>query len=250
MKYFEETEKIKNVEKKGEGTLIASAALGDTLIPIEVKQMPGNEICYICLHDDEYTAYEAAQEMLRQAGGYLLSVKTGGKRLVSFTLNNEEYTFDPNRIFTDRGRRLTLNGPPERIADAREAAADFANLLTGAVASTQKHVVALHNNEDARYSVDSYIRDGQLEKNAAMCYLSDKEKPFNFFYVTTREVFNYLMENDVNVVLQHNQEVEDDGSLSVYCAQKEIPYVNLEVKKGQKQEQVRMLMLLNQYFNK
>jgi hypothetical protein len=44
------------------------------------------------------------------------------------------------------------------------------------------------------------------------------------------------------VLIQNPTEVKDDGSLSVYCAQKNIPYVNVEAKEGETEFQYKMLL--------
>jgi len=62
-----------------------------------------------------------------------------------------------------------------------------------------------------------------------------------FFYVTERKHFDGLKAKGYNVVLQNNDAVTDDGSLSVYCGRQKITYINVEAEHGHKIEQERML---------
>ncbi len=50
--------------------------------------------------------------------------------------------------------------------------------------------------------------------------MSRRRSKFDFFYVTEKKFFAYLAERDFNVVLQNNEKVTDDGSLSVHFAKR------------------------------
>jgi len=54
------------------------------------------------------------------------------------------------------------------------------------------------------------------------------------------KLFNSLKKANVNVMLQ-SKFVENDGSLSVYAMQNNIPYINVEVQHGHIDENLRLL---------
>src|SRR5688572_12683647 len=76
-------------------------------------------VSFINLHDDENTSVEAATDFLSRYGGSLLQLQHTGKRNFNFKLDGRSFSFDPNRIFTDKGIRSTL----EKQGLYREAAA-------------------------------------------------------------------------------------------------------------------------------
>ncbi len=76
----------------------------------------------------------------------------------------------------------------------------------------------------------------------------------DFFYVTTQQAFNFLASRNFNVVLQNNQYVHDDGSLSVWAAQQQIDYINVEAGREHTATQLAMLAAIwaymQQYYQK
>ena len=67
-----------------------------------------SDVSFINLHDDENTSVEAANDFLSKYGGALLQLKHTGKRNFNFILNGQSFSFDPNRIFTEKGIKATL----------------------------------------------------------------------------------------------------------------------------------------------
>jgi D-alanyl-D-alanine dipeptidase len=108
-------------------------------------------------------------------------------------------------------------------------------------------IIALHNNTEAEYSVSSYAAGGPLEKEAAAVAIAtnadDKSPrdPDDFFFVTDRRLFDALAARNWNVVLQDNERATDDGSLSVLCGMKGIPYINVEAQHEHRDVQESML---------
>lgn len=62
-------------------------------------------------------------------------------------------------------------------------------------------------------------------------------------FVTDHKILHALIVGQYNVVLQANETMTDDGSLSVYCAKLGIPYVNVEAQYGHIWLQMYMLIL-------
>jgi aspartate-semialdehyde dehydrogenase len=90
------------------------------------------------------------------------------------------------------------------------------------------------------YSIEKYMRDSIFEESAAKIHINKENSPHDFFYVNDPAHFEYFKNLGYNAILQ-SQEPEDDGSLSVYCAQKKIPYINVEAMEGHFEEQLKML---------
>jgi hypothetical protein len=228
-------------------TTSTSFALGDSTIDVVVHQSAAPGLTYLNLHDNEQTAVEAALSVLRREGGRLVELKHTGERNVTFTLADSVYIFDPNRMFTDVGLRASL--------DTLSAATDTAHAVVRAFADsvlaiyrpdTLDAVVTVHNNTENRYSALSYADGGDYEDDALFVYVAGDEDPDDFFFVTDEDLYNELREEGFSAVLQDNRQATDDGSLSVYCGQQGLPYVNAEAQHGHFAEQVKMLRFLHQ----
>lgn len=197
-------------------------------------------VSFINLHDDENTSVEAATDFLSKYGGALLQLKHTGKRNFNFILNGQSFSFDPNRIFTDKGIKATL----EKQSVYQHAAAievkKLADSLLKKYVDDKKLVIALHNNTERGLSILSYKTGGFEARNAARVYINPSMNPHDFMLTTERSFFHYLKQRKLNVVLQHHKPA-DDGSLSVYAAKKKIRYINVEALRGHLDVQVKML---------
>ena len=80
--------------------------------------------------------------------------------------------------------------------------------------------------------------------------VSPDKDPHDFFYVTSRQAFDFLSARNFNVVLQNNQDVHDDGSLSVWAARQQIDYINAEGGTGNLISQMAMLAAVRAYMLK
>ena len=194
------------------------------------------------LHDDEQTSVLAALEVLRRRHGRLVTIGNDGARNVTFSLGGREFQFDPNRIFTVTGVRKTLVDLSSWDEAAQQAVVAFGQqLLQRYDLTNADFVVALHNNTEGRYAATSYAAGEAYERDAAAVHLAADKDADDFFFVTNPRIYNALSKRGHHVVLQDNQQVSDDGSLSVYCGQMGIPYVNVEAQHGHLQQQVEML---------
>ena len=83
--------------------------LGSSNFPIKLTQYGRKEdLVFINLHDDEFTAVEAIKKILEQEGGLLIEIENKGKRDLKFKIGNTFYTVDPNRIFSREGITASL----------------------------------------------------------------------------------------------------------------------------------------------
>src|SRR5687768_15411184 len=85
-----------------------SHALGETLVPVKFTRFGTGGAAFIRLHDNEVTAETAVISVLKEKRGILLEIENNRERIIRFRLNGRTYRFDPNRIFTAKGRTATL----------------------------------------------------------------------------------------------------------------------------------------------
>lgn len=238
-------------------------ALGETEVSVNVYEKEGARVTFFAPHHDERAAAEAARDAVARHGGRLVEVVSydgGGRpaRRLSFRLRGRGYSLDPNRIFTENGRRC-VGLPPE----AGPAVESFAAALLETVFAPggkrlragESFVVAVHNNADfdgkpagakagdltaAAFSKAGEISRGAFQEQAAGVYLSNLEADVdNFVLLSTARLMGPFAERGFNVVVQKPAAEllgggcgADDGSLSVYSALQGIAYVCLEADAG------------------
>ena len=157
--------------------------------------------------------------------------------------------FDPNRMFTDQGAKLTLEKHASFSERAfREVRRFAAEVLTICRFDELSLVVTIHNNGDQGYSAESYINGAEYETDALKVHLESGLDPDDFFFVTEESLFDYFKAKRFNVVLQHNAEVSDDGSLSVLAGWRGIPYINVEAEHGHLQKHLEILQEVHSFY--
>ena len=205
----------------------------------------GGDTIFLQLHDNEVTAEESALEYIRENGGVLLSIENEGSRNVSFTLQNQSYTFDPNRIFTPVGLQATLErlskSSPEAIAAVKAFADSILNHLPDSAL-----IIAVHNNTDEAFSITSYVTDTTYLRDAAAVHTNATHDVDDFFLTTDKDFYRQLAALNYNTILQNNEGATDDGSLSVYLGKRGIRYVNVEAEHGHGTFQLQMIKSLLQ----
>ena len=216
--------------------------VGDQEVQIVVHAGDEPGPTYLVLHDDENTAAQAALQMVDRRGGRMVELTYGGTRNITFQLDGTSYRIDPNRMFTTRGATASLrqHGAFEAAALAHVEALAQAVLKRAAVDSAGI-IITAHNNTPEAYSALSYQDGGRYEAEALFTHIGEPMDPDDFFFVTSRALYDQLRAGDFNVVLQDNAAVTDDGSLAVYAAMQGIPYVNVEAQHGHFEVQTRML---------
>lgn len=69
------------------------------------------------MHSNEQTSTKATSVVLEKHNiGSLIELQNGGKRNVTFTINKQEFTFDPNRIFNKEGIKKNFSKSNFRIS--------------------------------------------------------------------------------------------------------------------------------------
>lgn len=217
--------------------------LGDNrTIPLMITQYgPANDIFCFNMHDNEFTAVNAARQVLELRGGTLLKIGNNAQRVVRFRLRGIPYAFDPNRIFSRAGIEQTLkeNGlvSPEAIGEVEK----FGQRLLSLVSESVSCVIALHNNTDGAYSVKSYLPGGDRQKDARQVYADSLQDVDDIFFTTDRSIYERTAAIGYNSILQDNEKVKQDGSLSVYYGKQNRKYVNIETQHGRSTQYQEML---------
>ena len=195
------------------------------------------------MHDNENTSAMAGRVFGEKYGGSYYELLHTGKRNLSFLFGEDSIHIDPNRIYTDTGVWLQLEKNKVSDTAAFELIAFWRDsLLTSLRISERQLVIALHNNTANNYSFKSY-QPGEIYADEAQASkrgsVRDKD---DFFFVTDPEQYLRLSKGRYNVVLQSTETLTDDGSLSVYCGQLGIPYINVEAQHGHLPRQIKMLI--------
>ena len=227
-----------------------SVLLGDTKVIISPTcKIPINGIWFVHVHEDEKTATSAATEFIDSIGyGCFVTLQHGSGRNISFTQGGVSYKFDPNRMFTDAGRKATLQKLGKYSESAFSDVTRLAKTFTSNYIDSNKLIIALHNNtNDGGLTIKSYTKGGDYAPDASQVFINQKEDADDFFYTTSKKAFTFFKELGFNVMQQNNATVTDDGSLSVYAGLKKIDYINIEAEHGKTAQQKRMLLATLQY---
>ena len=205
---------------------------------------PQPGIIWVQIHENELTVPEVALKVLDSLQkGCIVRWQHVQTRNVQFVMNDSLYMFDPNRIFTPEGVVATLESQSRFDSAAAKYVEDLGKQFTGTFINQQRLVIAMHNNSDGGdLHIGSYASGGIFEADASEVNINPTLDKDDFFYVTDRRFFDYLGRKGFNVMLQNNATVTNDGSLSVYCGMRSIPYLNIEAQLGHEAEQKRMMI--------
>jgi hypothetical protein len=216
--------------------------LGEAVVRIKVFKRGSGSPTMINVHDDENTSVIAGKTIAKESGGRVIELVHSGRRFVRFTIDHDAYSFDPNRIFSDKGIKTTLSRGPNYSEAGHIAVKEFARgFLDLYQLDREPVIVALHNTDGGGLTIHSYRKDGEKGSASATLHASERRGPGDFFYVTDRRFFDYLKERDFNVTLQDDATVPDDGSASVYFARRGIPYINIEADRKNLEQQIEMV---------
>lgn len=207
--------------------------LGDGQLRIRVYQYGNNkDLFFINLHDDEVTAVSAAKRILAENGGTLVKIENNKQRNIRFRLNGKNYAFDPNRIFSRVGIIQTLSKFGRSDMGAINELDKFSKQILQLLPSPPTCIIALHNNTHGNYSITSYLVGREREKDAKAVRIMPAQDPDDLFLTTDSALFRKFTSEKYNAVLQDNVNAYKDGSLSIYCGEKGIRYLNCETEHG------------------
>lgn len=215
---------------------------------IEIIEHWGNareQIIFLNVHEDETTSVQTLEAYSKKDSIDYFYLHHKGTRRVSFKIKDKKYSVDPNRIFTKKGRKKSLKDGENYSRKANRIVKALALQIIGRLPKGYT-VVSLHNNTDVEYSINSYAPGGDEAQNTKALYINEMMDPDDFVYTTDSYYFEALKGQEINVILQDNQAYVNDGSLSVYCGKKNIPYLNIETQKGHFKEQMELMEIVVQ----
>jgi hypothetical protein len=193
----------------------------------------------VALHNNEFTAAEAAKKFVANNGGLYLELLNDNQRNISFSLFNKNMIADPNNIFTPKGRWLDLATGQKKDHVISQQLTEFANFIIDEL-PYDKTIISVHNNVAGDNSILRYTKGNDLYRNVKLIYHDPSRDPDDFIVTTDKEIFEKLKDQKFNVVLLGYQ-VKDDGSLSVFCTKSHRSYVGVETQLGHFNEQETIL---------
>jgi hypothetical protein len=240
--FYGQTQNTVDMNKK---TII----LGDSSIVLHSKiNNSKSDILFLNIHEDEHTSIEAVEHFSETTSLNFVYLQHNKTRRIHFSSKKDTYSVDPNRIYTSKGRKATIEPTkifkfrPNRIA--KKLAKEIINVV-----NQYSIIVTMHNNTDINYSIKSYLPGEDESQNTADVFISKNWDADDFVYTTSQVYFDYLKKVDVNVILQDNTGFVNDGSLSVYCGKNGIPYLNIEAQKGHLTEQIKLVEIVYEMLN-
>lgn len=221
--------------------VILEIPLADTLVTFHWHHPEYRRLMFLVIHDDENTSSDVGYAAMHSFEASLLEMKNDNKYIYDLIADSVTYRFNPNRVFSLNGIESALLqfGPCNDLVVAKID--DFGRQVAGAFFLEPEFIVALHNNANRGFSINSYLTDTILSSCAENVFVNPKRDPDDFFYVIDPVHFIYLKNKGFNVVLQKPSGFSDDGSLSVWCHRKGIPYINIEAEHNHHKEQREML---------
>ena len=196
---------------------------------------------FLVIHDNEDTGVKAAFEYIRFSGGSVYDSQYGDVRNYNFSYQGRKYQIDPNKLYSEYGvmEGLEYYGAvhPEVSAKLNTAAERILKFYNP---GEPNYIFTLHNNTDGAFGINSYLRGRELELVADSLHINFNMDPDDLILVTDLKLFNAFKQQNINVVLQ-SRDAADDGSLSLYAMQKNIPYINVEVQHGHQLENLQLI---------
>jgi hypothetical protein len=187
---------------------------------------------YVNMHDDEKTSILATRRLLEKTGGLFIKIENAGLRNISFKQNGLNYTFDPNRMFSRTGIHQTLMNHGRSGENIISAVEKFGKWFLKLIPANPSCIIALHNNTDGKFSVESYLSGNDRARDAKAVHINPQDDPDDFFLTTDSNLFASLAKENFNTVLQNNKTAKKDGSLSIWCGENGMNYLNCETQHG------------------
>ncbi len=206
------------------------------LINILSKEGPNNQKYFIC-HDNENASFDTALRAIENGGKIIALGNNENRFLYSYGKEKGITDQDPNRMFDKNNPYWPL---AEKILDLLKA-------------EESERIIALHNNSPhGNFHLDniknwqniSVLSEKDPDKKS-LIWIPGLEKIPN---EELQEEIEYYKKNGLNIVYEYVPENQaGDGSFSVYAAQNNIHYLNIETVMGNKEEQQRYLETIKNY---
>jgi hypothetical protein len=186
----------------------------------------GSDITFIRVHENEMPAGSVGTRINTEIPSRYIDLSQRAHREVTFTLTGQQYSFDPNRIYS------VDVAPGTRGAGVAPAAAHPTSALARVITRfllPNAAVIALHNNKGTL--LESYA-SGPFMKFTNRVYINPRMAASTFAVVSTEALFDAIKHLGISVVWEDRAGSNDDGSLLAYAQRNDIPYVNIEAAQG------------------
>lgn len=193
------------------------------------------------MHDNEDAAVEAAIAVLEAEGGTLIKLENQGQRVIRFKLGGITYGFDPNRIYDRIGIQQTLRDNKKTSPQAIAEIEKFAQYLLSFIPDSTSCIVALHNNTEGLFSIKSYTAGGNRQKDARAVFENPAQDIDDIALTTDSLLYQKMSDAGYNTIWQDNERAKKDGSLSIYCGERNLRYINIETQHGKVGQYIEML---------
>jgi len=205
-------------------------------------------------HENERVVNQHVAKQILKHGGVFVVLRQNGERHIQLNIEGQIFEIDPNRIFTDLGRRATLAKQNPNLAKgsklydkALARTEKLANFILDSMGAKQATSwIAIHNNTNG-YDNDGHNGRGTISINRYEKKLATGANYLikvnnsgvdedDLFFITKPEDYVAMSDANWNVVLQNpavaNDPSEDDGSLSVLAEKHGKRYVNVEAERA------------------
>lgn len=225
--------------------------VGESSVAIKVMQYGDSKnLVYVNVHADEFTSLVAAQRLLQQEGGLLIKIENNNKRNIRFRLRGRYYTFDPNRMFSAEGAAQTLKQLGRSSDIVIQEVVKFGKRILQLIPENPVCIIALHNNTEGKFGINSYLPGAERETDARKVYADTLQDPDDIFLTTDSILYHRLSAERYNTIWQDNEKVRRDGSLSVYCGERKITYLNCETQHGKTEQYLNMLLSATEHIGR
>lgn len=198
-------------------------------------------LTFVNLHDNENTSAEAAKAHIGRHGGRLVELVHGRGREVVIRRRGILHRFDPNRMFTEKGLRQTLDYFHNLNSENIRIAGDFARKLTGIINIVEdKAIIAVHNNTPGKLTIKDFKPGQWYGNDAREVFISLAEDPDDFFFTNSATIYRALRTLRYNVALMAT-DPPDRGTLGNYVNNNGGIYVLVEAEHGHLNRQIKML---------
>ncbi len=234
--------------RKHDTSHITAYTIGETKVAVVEKRFyPCDQsVLFVNVHDNETTSVKAAEKYLEEIGGRIINIENNRERLISFRYKGHNFTFDPNRIYTSAGIASTITILSLRYdPNAAKEVSDFAASFIADYINSSNLIISLHNNMDSSLSVISYKDMQAGNDSSGQVFINPAMDADDFMLTTDMILFARIKEKNINVVWENAEAIKDDGSLSVYAARHNIPYINVEAQHEHSEKQLSMLKSIN-----
>ena len=216
--------------------------LGSGNLPVSVLQYGHRkDIIAINLHDNEETSVKAAKSVFEEAGGTIIKIENNHQRVIKFRLKGVFYSFDPNRIFSRAGIEQTLRDNKKINKEAIDEVEKFAEQLLQLIPDSVSCIIALHNNTEQAFSIKSYLPGHDRQFDAKAVYADSLQDVDDVILTTDSLLYQQMADNHYNSIWQDNVNAKKDGSLSIFCGEKNRRYINIETQHGKLNQYREML---------